>query len=68
MAFSSRLETRFDGETSSSPRSVDVLGAYNCKDDGCEAGSTIEEVFACIANGIGEWAGRRIPLESIFRQ
>lgn len=43
-ALSSRREIRFEGDTSSSERSLEVKGAYVWRDEGCEEGRIKWEV------------------------
>lgn len=53
ICLSSRLETRFVGETSNSETAVDVDGEYTSKEEGCEEGRTTVEVREWTANGAG---------------
>lgn len=55
---SSRRETLFVGETSSSPISVEVDGAYVCREEGCEDGKIRVDVAEWIASGVEENAGK----------
>ena len=57
MGFSSRLETRLEGATSSSRMSEDEAGEYTWREEGCDDGKISVDVEACNAKGSGSCHG-----------
>jgi len=50
-ALSSRRDTRFEGETSSSETSLEEEGEYICNEEGCDEGNKRVELRPCIPRG-----------------
>lgn len=58
-AFSSRRDTLFDGDTSSSDINFEVEGENVCRDEGCDDGSINVDESVCTARGADVGAEER---------